>query len=44
MTVDILHGDTLPQLGLEQQLLTCQAQRNLRACLYHSHTNVSSMF
>ena len=34
MTVDcktcMLHGDTQPQLGLEQQLLTGQAQRNIR--------------
>ena len=38
MTVDMLHGDTQPQLGFEQQLMTGQTQRNIRACLYHSHT------
>ena len=43
MTADMLHGDTKPQLGLEQQL-TGQAQRNIRACLHHSHTRVGSMF
>ena len=43
MTVVSLHGDTQLQLGLEQQLLTGRAQRNIHACLYHSHTNVTSM-
>ena len=40
-TVDLLHGDSQPQLGLEQQLLTGQAQRNVRVCLNHPHTYVS---
>ena len=31
MTVDMLHGDSQPQSGLEQELLTGQAQRNVRA-------------
>ena len=44
MTVDMLHGDTQPQLGLEQQLLTGKAQGNIRACLYYSRTYVSSTF
>ena len=44
MTVDMLHGDTKPHLGLEQQLLTGQTQRNIRACLHRLHTYASSMF
>ena len=31
MTVDVLHSDSEPQLGLEQESLTGQAQRNVRA-------------
>ena len=34
---------TQPQSGLEQRLLTGKAQRNIRACLYHSHTHVCRM-
>ena len=43
VTVDVLHGDTQPQLGSEQESLTGQAQRNTRAYLYHFHTYVGRM-
>ena len=44
LTVDTLHGDPQPQVGLEQQLLTGQAQWNIRVRLCHSHTYVSNLF
>ena len=44
MTVVMLHGNSHPQVGLEQELLTGQIQRNFLVCLNHSHAFVSRVF